>query len=155
MRRTEREITDRGQIEEVIACAQVCHLALLDGDWPYLVPLSYGYREGVLYLHSAPAGLKIELLRRNPQVCFEMEADVALLPAQSACGFGMRYRSVIGRGVARLIAEPEAKAAALDVIMAHYGAVGPHTYDPAMLQRTLIIAIDIIALTGKQAHFQR
>ena len=155
MRRAEREITDRAQIEEIIARAQVCHLALLDGDWPYLVPLSYGYRDGVLYLHSAPTGLKIELLRRNPQVCFEMETDVALLPAESACGFGMRYRSVIGRGVARLIADPQAKAAALDVIMAHYDAPGPHPYAPAALERMLVIAVDIVALSGKQAHAPR
>lgn len=152
MRRAEREITDHAQIEEILACAQVCHLALFDGDWPYLVPLSYGYRDGVIYLHSAPAGLKIELLRRNPQVCFEVETDVALLPAESACGFGMRYRSVIGRGVARLISDPEAKAAALDIIMAHYGKPGPHPYDRATLERTAIIAIDIVVLSGKQAH---
>lgn len=152
MRRQEREIADQSQIEEVIARAEVCHLALIDGDWPYIVPMSYGYRDGVLYLHSAPAGLKIELLRRNPQVCFEMEADVALLPGESACGFGMRYRSVVGRGVARLVLEREAKVAALDVIMAHYGATGPHDYDSAMLARTLVIAIEVVSMTGKQAH---
>ncbi len=151
MRRHEREITDPAEMESILQAARVCHLALCDGDQPYLVPLSYGYADGTLYFHSATEGHKLDLLRRAPQVCFAVETEVALLPGSNACAFGLRYRSVIGEGVAEIVENAERKAAALDIIMAHYGAPGPHNYPAATLARTVVIAIAVTCLTGKRS----
>jgi len=65
MRRREKQITDRSQIEAIIARSQVCRLALSDGGQPYIVPLCFGYRRSRLYFHSAAAGRKIDILRRK------------------------------------------------------------------------------------------
>ena len=43
MRRADKAITDRGEIDEILGTAQVCHLALKDEPFPYVVPLNYGY----------------------------------------------------------------------------------------------------------------
>ena len=152
MRRADREICDPTEIAAILNRAAVCHLGLIDGDWPYVVPVSFAYDAGVLYVHSATEGHKIDLLRADPRVCFEVEADVAILPGETACAFGMRYRSVIGRGVARFVEAPADRAKALDLIMAHYGAPGPHAYDPATLARVTVLAIDVVSLTAKGAH---
>ena len=43
MRRKDREIVDITEILEIIGKADVLHLGLFDGEYPYVVPLHYGY----------------------------------------------------------------------------------------------------------------
>jgi hypothetical protein len=120
MRRADKEIADRREIDDVIGKSTVCRLGLVDGHLPYVVPLSFGYGGGVLYLHSAPEGRKIELLRRNPNVCFEFDVDAEPVRSNTSCGWTMRYRSVIGSGTASFIEDPPGKREALACIMRHY-----------------------------------
>ena len=49
MRLKEKEITDRGEIEELLSGEKVCRVAMCDGNAPYVVPTTYGYKEGVIY----------------------------------------------------------------------------------------------------------
>ena len=44
MRRKDREITDIDKIETIIASARYMHLGMFDGEFPYIVPLHYGYQ---------------------------------------------------------------------------------------------------------------
>lgn len=147
-------ITDPAAIDDILQRGTVCHLAMVDGDRPYVVPLCYGYRDRALYIHSAREGQKIDILRRNPWVCFEVAVDVELVPGRHPCNWSVHYRSVIGTGRAVLIDEPEAMRAALDVIMAHYGGQpsddGRYAYGEKALAKMLIIRVDVEALTGKQ-----
>jgi nitroimidazol reductase NimA-like FMN-containing flavoprotein (pyridoxamine 5'-phosphate oxidase superfamily) len=103
MRRAEREIKDRSTIEEILRRATVCRLAVCDGNVPYVVPLSFGYRDNRLYFHSAPEGRKMETIKANPHVCFEVDVDHEIVPGEIPCGWTVRYRSVIGFGKARLL----------------------------------------------------
>ena len=57
----------------------------------------------VITVHSAAHGRKLDLLRRNPHVCFEVDEDVAPVPHREACSVGMRFRSVIGTGRATFV----------------------------------------------------
>ncbi len=150
----ERAITDPAAIDDILQQGTVCHLAMVDGDRPYVVPLCYGYRDGRLYAHCAREGRKTNILRRNAAVCFEVSVDVELVPAGRPCGWSMRYRSVIGAGRATLVDAPEEKRAALDVIMSHYGdrpgEDGSYRYGDAALANMLIIRVDVESLSGKQ-----
>lgn len=56
MRRPKQEIMDKAVLEEILAGAEICRLSMLDGQLPYIVPVNYGYREGHIYIHSAPEG---------------------------------------------------------------------------------------------------
>ncbi|MBN1401107.1 MAG: pyridoxamine 5'-phosphate oxidase family protein [Anaerolineae bacterium] len=150
MRRADREISDRAEIEAIIAEARVCHLGLCDGAEPYVVPVSFGYLDGSVYIHSARQGRKLDLLRRNPQACVEFALEDALRQGERACDWGLSYRSVIGWGRAALIEDPEAKAAGLNAIMAHYGGA-PEQYTPAELDRVALIRIDLERIRGKRA----
>ena len=66
MRRKEREIKDKKDIERILKDSRVLRLAMVDKDKPYLVPMNFGYRDGALYLHSALEGRKIDLLKKIP-----------------------------------------------------------------------------------------
>lgn len=149
MRRKEKEIKDPTQIEAIIERAKVCRLAMCDGMQPYVVPLCFGYKDRILYFHSALAGRKVDILQRNPQVCFEIDTDWRLETAKMACKWGMHFRSVIGFGRAEVVSSEIEKKAALDIIMAHYGEKEPH-YTPETLKATLVIRIFIETMTGKQ-----
>ncbi|HHX43094.1 MAG TPA: pyridoxamine 5'-phosphate oxidase family protein [Chloroflexi bacterium] len=154
MAKPERMLTDAAAIEAILQRGSVCHLAMVDGDRPYVVPLCYGYRDGVLYAHSAREGRKLDILRRNPAVCFDVAIDTELAPGEGPCRWSMHYRSVIGTGRATLVDEPAAKRTALDIIMAHYGgqpnSEGRYPYAEGILENTIIIRIDIESLAGKE-----
>ena len=150
MRRKEKEITDQSEIDAIIRRSQVCRLGLVDEGLAYIVPLCFGYADNALFFHSATEGRKIEILKRNNQVCFEFEADTHIQPGKAACDWGIQYRSVIGYGTASFIEGPEEKRQALDIIMAQY-ADGAFEYSTKALDKTLIIKIDISHMTGKKS----
>ena len=150
MRQTEREIKDRGAIDDLIKRALVCRLGMIDGDEPYIVPMNFGYDGKSLFFHSAKEGRKIDILRRNDKVCFEMDLDAEIIKGDVACKWSMRYRSVVGVGRAHLVEDPEGKRQALNVIMSHY-AKGPFEYAERGFDLALIIRVDIESISGKRS----
>lgn len=151
MRKKEYEITDFSEIEEILNRAGVCRLGLADGAAPYIVPMNFGYRDRALYFHTGHAGKKIDILRKNPSVCFEVEIDAAVIPSDTACGWGMAYRSVVGTGTARFIGDAAGKKEALDIIMAHYDNSREWEYREASFEKACIIKVIIESVTGRKA----
>ena len=152
MRRKDKKITDRAQIDAIIRDALVCRIALHDGDMPYIVPLSFGYDGKNIYIHSAAEGRKIDILRQNPRLCFELETHCAVLPAEKACSFTMRYQSVIGYGTASFIENAREKIRAVQCIMNHY-TDGDFIFTPHDIDRIAVLRIDIEEISGKQSGF--
>ncbi|RII29870.1 MAG: pyridoxamine 5'-phosphate oxidase family protein [Geobacter sp.] len=149
MRRAEKEIIDRQEQEAVIREAQVCHVALADGDQPYVVAMNFGYADGCIYLHSATAGRKLDILRRNNRVCCAFDVGHDLVRADSACSWGMRFRSVIAFGRATLLEGQEEKEAGLRVIMGQYGE-GEFNFPAEATAKTAVIRVGIEEMTGKK-----
>jgi len=150
MRRQEREIRDEKEIHKILETGLICRLGLYDGQYPYVVPLNYGYRNGCVYVHCAREGRKIDILKKNDRVCIEVDIDSRIVRGDAPCRWATKYRSVIGFGTARIVEDEREKRAGLDVIMAHYGVqAGP--YDEKSLQRTCIIEVVIESMTGKQS----
>jgi nitroimidazol reductase NimA-like FMN-containing flavoprotein (pyridoxamine 5'-phosphate oxidase superfamily) len=151
MRRSDREITDKTSLEEIISRSKVCKLAMCEGDIPYIVPMCFGFRNHTLYLHSAPKGKKIEILKKNPNVCFEFEIFTQIIQSAKACKWGMKYRSVIGFGTAGFITDDDLKRDAFDVIMNQYSDE-TFSYEEASLKSAIIIKVEIRSMTGKQSE---
>ncbi|MBW2599751.1 MAG: pyridoxamine 5'-phosphate oxidase family protein, partial [Deltaproteobacteria bacterium] len=153
VRRKDKEVTRREDIEEIIRRAQVCRIALCEGSRPYVVPLCFGYEAGVLYFHCAPNGRKMEILENNQHVCFEMDVDHELVPGEASCTWGFRYRSVVGFGRALWVRDPGAKRDALRVIMRHYSE-GGFDFPEDALARTVVIKVVLDDITGKIAAYR-
>jgi nitroimidazol reductase NimA-like FMN-containing flavoprotein (pyridoxamine 5'-phosphate oxidase superfamily) len=151
MRRSEREITDRALIDDIIRRAQVCRLGLLDGELPYIVPLSFGYDGQTLYFHCAPQGRKLDLIRRQPRVCFEFDIMENLIEAAEACHWGVRYQSVMGTGTAEIVADAAGKRQALAAVMAHYAPGGTYAFPDAAIACTGALRVTIESIAGKQS----
>lgn len=152
MRRKDREIEDRDAMESILREATVCRVAFSVNDIPYVVPLNFGYEDGCLYFHSAPEGKKIEMIKQNRNVCFEVDIDHELVEAEKACDWTVRYRSVIGFGKAFLVDDPEEKRRALDVIVGHYSDRS-YEYTSEAVSRVAIIRVEIESMTGKQSGY--
>lgn len=153
MRRQDRRITDPAVIRAVIDKCRTLHLGLVEDGRAYIVPLNYGWIEEngryILYAHSAAEGRKIDLIRGGADVGFEMETGVEYFDADTACGWGNRYESIIGEGRATLLSTPEEKRQALAAIMAHYSARKDYTFEDAMVNLVQVIQIDVTALSCK------
>ena len=119
--RREQAVTDMTEIVRILDTAQVIHVAMVDNGEPYVVPMNYGYtmQDGKLtvYLHGANTGKKIDILRENPKVFFEMDCDIQPFEGDIACRYGITYASVMGRGVAEILENVEEKQHAMSVLM--------------------------------------
>jgi nitroimidazol reductase NimA-like FMN-containing flavoprotein (pyridoxamine 5'-phosphate oxidase superfamily) len=151
MRRRDREITDNDEMESIIMRASVCRLAICDQGTPYLIPLCFGFEGRALYFHSALEGRKLEMLKGNNRVCFEMDVDQELIRSDNG-SCSMRYRSIIGFGSMFIIHDPMEKRKALDVIMRHYSQE-PFEYSEAVLIRTTVFKVEIESMTGKKSGY--
>ena len=150
MRRANREIFDKSTIRALMEEALVCRIGFCDDGTPYVVPMNFGLGENCLFLHCATEGRKLDILRRNDRVCFEMDFLREIKQGSESCGWGARYESVIGFGRAILVEDPAEKRFALDRIMDHHLAQGPYAYPDDILAKTTIIRIEIESLTGKR-----
>lgn len=122
MTRRELEITDEREILDILNRSMIVHIGLVDGDEPYVVPMNYGYtmsEDGTLtiYLHGATQGRKLDLMRKNPKVFFEMECDVQPFEGDVACRYGTSYKSLMGHGTAIILNDPDEKMNALSIFM--------------------------------------
>ncbi len=153
MRRKDKEITDHSLIESILKEEPICRIALCDWEKPYLFPMAFGYQDGYLYLHSAREGKKIDLLRKNNQVCFEVESKVEVVPGEKPCDWGMRYYTVIGFGKAYFLEEPDQKKKALDIMMRKFTKESQNEYAETMLEKTEVIKIVIEEMTGKKSGY--
>lgn len=149
MRRKDREITDNAQIEDIINNAKVCRLGLVDDGKPYVVPLCFGYKDRKIYFHSAKEGRKIEILARNNNVCVEFDEAGETVKNDTACNWGMKYRSVICSGKSYFIDIEQDKRDALNVIMKHYSGT-EHTFDDNTLEKTLVFVVEVSSISGKE-----
>lgn len=153
MRRQEKEITDSSVICAILEKAFVCRIGLADGNVPYVVPMNFVYSGGRMYLHSAGEGRKIEILKRNSRICFEAETGLALVRAENACGFGVRYMSVIGTGTASFVTDLPTKEWILNLFMEKYAGAGAWAYPESALRAVTILCVDIETLTGKASGY--
>jgi len=152
MRRKEKEILDREEIDSIISKADVCRLGLSVDNNSYIVPLNFGYKERCLYFHTPKVGKKIDMIKTNNRVCFELDIELEVVRAEHPCDWNMKYRSVIGYGRASLLDDTEGKMRALDIIMEHYSG-RTNEYKEKMVDHLTIIKVEIQSMTGKKSGY--
>ncbi len=149
MRRNEKEIIDRSEIDAIINASQVCRVAMAKDNQPYLVPLSFGYDGRDIYLHTAVEGKKIDYFESNNRVCIEFERSIQLKPDEKkACKWSMYYESVIGDGTILELTALEDKQYGLNQIMRHYSGKD-WNFDFKMVAKTRLWKITVASLSGK------
>lgn len=153
MRRKDREVTDFAEIVEILKRADVLRLAMHSGEYPYIVPLNFGFTvndmQVTFYVHCAPVGRKLDLLRADPRVAFELDGAHKLDYREEKQMCSYLYESVMGTGTAEFIDDPAEKRAALEAILRQYHKDSvPINWD--ILPHTTCLKITANELTAKR-----
>ncbi|OYT13209.1 MAG: pyridoxamine 5'-phosphate oxidase [Bacteroidetes bacterium 4572_114] len=151
MRREDKQIIGRPEIDEVISKTDVCRLAFAKGNVPYITPVSFGYDGKSIFIHTAKTGRKIEFIKENNLVCFEFETDVKTIEDETVpCKWTSTYRSVIGYGKIIELQGFDDKVSAINQIMQHYSGK-QWNFDERMLKGVKLWKIEIDEISGKQS----
>lgn len=152
MTKRERQIFDPEMIRAILDKACVLRLGLAVDNEPYVVPMNYGYtmEEGrlVLYLHSAVRGKKLDMIRANPRVFFELDCDLKPFEGILPCQYGLAYSSIMGRGEARIVEDVEEKKAAMTVLMKTQTGKD-FSFEDRLVSMVAVIRIDVSEYTAK------
>ena len=148
----ERQVTDPEQIKHILDAGKVLHLGLAVDNEPYVVPMNYGYtmEDGklTLYLHSALQGKKLDMIRKNPSVFFEIDCDRMPFEGRVPCQYGLVYSSLMGRGTAVLVEDVEEKKQAMTVLMKTQTGKD-FTFEDRLVSIVAVIRIDVEGYTAK------
>jgi uncharacterized protein len=154
MRRADREVQSRDELRAIFERADVCRVAFAVGGEPYIATMNFGYEwDGelpVLYFHCAREGRKLEAMRANPRVCFELDVDHELATGGTPCEWGMKYASIVGYGALAEVAGDAERKAGLDSVMRHYGWKGAAGYEEGALRATTVLSLRASELRGKR-----
>ncbi len=152
MTKRERQITDPNRILDILNRGKVLHLGLCVDNEPYVVPMNYGYtQEGeklVIYLHSALRGKKLDMIRANPNVFFEIDCDIVPFEGVLPCQYGVTYSSVMGKGIAQIVEDVEEKKKAMSVLMQTQTGKD-FSFVDRLVSMVAVIRIDVSEYTAK------
>lgn len=166
MQRKSCEITDRARIDRILRRATVGRLGTTGADgYPYIVPVNYVYLDGAVYFHCASIGEKLDNIRRDPRVCFEVDIPLAYLDLDyygeepEPCLVHQFYHCVIIRGRAEIVTDLEEKLTALNGLVQQHERPGrrfqPVTAATRAASICAVVAIRVERLTGKSDLAQK
>ena len=148
MRRKDKEITDPDRMEGILQKCRVCRVAFANGNVPYIVPMSFGYArsggEFTLFFHCAKEGRKMDFMRSNPNVAFELDTDYEVVASRITA----KYECVMGTGILGETGGAEA-VFGLRAILRQSGMDENHPIDEASLARVAVLKLSVQEMTGK------
>ena len=146
-----REIKDPTAIRAIMEEALVCRIGLSDDGMPYVVPMNFGLGENCLYLHCAAEGRKLDIIRRNDRVCFEMDLFREVILGQSPCGCSCRATRASSASAGRSSWMTPAKRRPPSTgSWSTTASRRPSAYTDEIFDKTTVIRIDIESLTAKR-----
>jgi len=155
MRRKDKEIINIDEKLEIITKCKVCRLGLSENNYPYIVPLNYGfsYDDGklTLYFHCAKEGKKIDIIKKNNNVCFEIDCDTKLIEGKTPCDYGYGFKSIIGFGKIIILDTKDEKINGLNYLMKQQtGKDKKYDFNEDELKNVLVFKMQVNEFTGKQ-----
>jgi nitroimidazol reductase NimA-like FMN-containing flavoprotein (pyridoxamine 5'-phosphate oxidase superfamily) len=140
------------QIEPIIVECNVCYVSMVDANnKPYVLPFNFGYKNGIIYLHSAPEGKKINILKNNPNVCinFSTAHNLFSINEEIACSYGMQYKSVLINSKVEFIENDNEKIEAFNIFMKNYVKNRDFKYSSPSIKEVAVFKVKVDNFTGK------
>jgi uncharacterized protein len=147
--------TDPERIKYIIDKCDVCYIGMSDeNNNPYVLPFNFGFEDGIIYFHSGPGGLKLEILEKNPKMCVSFSTDHKLFFRNEpvACSYGMYYRSVVAFGKIEFVNDFDEKVKCMNIIMRKYtGKDFP--YNAPAINNLVIFKLIVDKIEGKELGY--
>ena len=146
-----RVLSQESELESIIKKCNYCTVSMVDSyGKPYALPMNFGYVEKTLYLHSAPEGKKIDVLKNNPEVCvvFSTDHELRWQNSEVACSYSMKYRSVLLFGLVSFVVDEQEKLVALESIMRQYTDETYRFSEPAV-KNVCVMKVEVQTMEGR------
>ncbi len=148
MRRTDREITDFNTMLEAVKACDCFRIGLVDDEgMAYIVPVNFGHIAGedklTLYFHGASEGKKIELIKKQPMISFEMDTGHVLKPRDAGCGYSFAFKCVMGKGRITILEDIEDKIEAFRAIFAQFTDRQDIVFNKERIMATTVFKVDV------------
>lgn len=143
-------VKNNAECERILTNSYTGMLVMCQNDNPYAVPINHTYFDGKLYFHCAPTGLKLDMIRDNPNVCYvvsEFFGDPNKYIKGPKCHG--EWESVIVYGKARVVSDPAELCKAFSIFMKHYGSEN-YTPSEKSLKTTNAIIIEVKSMTARR-----
>src|SRR5918992_1608330 len=150
------EIQSKDKIIHFLNSQPVGRIASLDSNgYPQIIPMNFVYHDGVIYMHSHPFGEKLDNIRRNPNVGFEVDQHICFLPSyyfhpSDASQADTLYISVVMKGKAEIVQDKDEKAIALNALMSKYQKEG--RYESLDSNMPSVHEVAVIKVIPKDMH---
>lgn len=145
MNGTDREITEAEVINNLLKQAQVCRIALMNGEYPYVIPMCFGYKlEGgrlELYFHTTPKGQKIDLIKKNNLAGFEIDHLSGINRDENDCRVTALYECITGTGSIEIINGIEKLTGLTSIISKYDEEKTDHKFSEQMLNGMVILKL--------------
>lgn len=138
------------EIQEIIDNSSVCYLAMSDNNKPYVVPMNFGYQDGIFYFHGGDFGKKLAILRKNPQVSISLVSESKLHKRHEevACSYSMLYKSVVAQGEVVFENDPHLKRKYLNIIMKQYTGKDDFEYNDPAVNNVIVFFVKVYKITA-------
>ena len=154
MRRKDREVIDSTKIRTIIDNCHCCRLGFNDNGEVYIVPMSFGYTyendKYTFYFHGAQEGRKVELMKRSPNVGFEMDTNYHLNEGDVACEYSARFQSIIGNGNISIVTSLDEKREGLRIVMEHNTEKHDWEFPAEMLNAVGVYKLEVTNMACKE-----
>jgi len=152
------EIKSKEKIIEFLSSQQTGRISSIDENgYPQIIPMNFVFISDVIYMHSHVRGEKLDNIRRNQKVGFEVDKNLEFLPSYfsdptDASLADTLYISVVIKGNASIVSDKEEKTTALNGLMKKYqpeGGYEPIKPEMDVLDEVVVIKIIPKSLRGK------
>jgi uncharacterized protein len=117
-RKPQRGAQDQADLYAVLDAGMICHLGVVVGDYPRIIPTAYGRDGDTLYVHGS-SGSSMLAAADGAQVCVTVTLVDGMVCARSVNNHSMNYRSAVIYGEARVLKDDSERLHALRVITEH------------------------------------
>ena len=152
------KINSKEKIIEFLNSEHVGRIASLDASqYPQIIPMNFAFVNDAIYMHSHTKGEKLDNVRRNQKVGFEVDRELEFLPSyfedpKNASLADTLYISVVIKGIASIVEDRQEKTLALNSLMKKYqpeGGYEPLEPDMSVIDEVAIIKVVPQIMTGK------
>ena len=112
--------TDKEQMEAILHDEDVGRLGLALDNEPYVVPINYTYVDGRILVHCALEGRKLDFIRKNPNVCFEVSRQEGRPTSHAGDLCSAPFESVLCFGAARIIEDVHERRGLLSIFQERF-----------------------------------
>ncbi len=145
-----RAVYGLDEIKAILAAGHIAHVGVNTPDGPIVLPMVYGVRDNEILIHGSVANAMMRA-GRSLDVCITVTIVDGLVIARTPLHNSMNYRSVVIRGTATLITDPDDHPVALKLINDHIAPIWDTQRPPSPTdhKQTMVLSVPLTEASAK------